>query len=161
MKPAKKTNAARLLDSLHISYEVITYEVDEDDLSAEHVAETCGMPLEQTFKTLVVRGDKSGVFVACIPGGKELDLKAIAQISGNKKVDLVPLKEILGLTGYIRGGCSPLAMKKSYTTLIDDSALNFPVIMVSAGQRGIQLVIAPGDLAKAAAATFAPVCHSA
>jgi len=161
MKPAKKTNAARLLDSLHIAYEVMTYEVDENDLSAEHVAETTGVPLEQTFKTLVVRGDKTGVLVACIPGGDALDLKTVAQISGNKKVDLVPLKEVLGLTGYIRGGCSPLAMKKAYPTYIDDSALNFPVIMVSAGQRGIQLLLAPKDLAKAASATLATLCHRA
>jgi len=161
MKPVKKTNAARILDSLQIPYTVQTYAVDENDLSAEHVAAATGVPLAQTFKTLVAKGDKSGVLVACIPGGNELDLKAIAQISGNKKVDLVPLKDVLGLTGYIRGGCSPLGMKKVYPTYLDISALNFSEIMVSAGQRGIQLRLAPQDLVKAAAAALAPICHPA
>lgn len=156
---AKKTNAARILDGLHIPYEILTYEVDENDLSAEHVAASTGQSLEQTFKTLVARGDKTGILVTCIPGGKELNLKAIAQYSGNKKVDLVPLKEVLGLTGYIRGGCSPLGMKKTYPTFLDVAAMEYTSIMVSAGQRGYQLVLTPENLVAATKATVCPICH--
>jgi len=148
-KNIKKTNAARILDRLNIPYEILTYEVDENDLSAEHVASVTGQPLEQTFKTLVAKGDKTGVLVACIPGGASLDLKKLAAVSENKKVDLVPLKDVLGLTGYLRGGCSPLGMKKLYPTFLDDSALQYSSIMVSAGLRGCQLVLSPQDLIKA------------
>ena len=154
---AKKTNAARLLDSLGVSYELIEYPVDERDLSARHVAEVTGRPIEQIFKTLVARGDRQGVLVACIPGGAELNLKALAQESGTKKVELVPLKDVLGLTGYIRGGCSPLGMKKHYPTFIDASALQFDKIIVSAGQRGLQLVLSPQALAEAVSGRFCPI----
>ncbi|MEA4891419.1 MAG: Cys-tRNA(Pro) deacylase [Peptococcaceae bacterium] len=154
---AKKTNAARLLDSPSVPYELIEYQADENDLSARHVAEATGQPLERIFKTLVAKGDKHGILVACIPGGRELDLKALAQESGNKKVELVPMKDILGLTGYIRGGCSPLAMKKSYPTYIDASAQSFDRIIVSAGQRGLQLVLSPQALASAAGGRFCAV----
>jgi len=145
----KKTNAARVLDRLKIPYEILEYEVDEHDLSAENVARKIGKPLEQIFKTLVLRGDKTGILIACIPGGVELNLKAIASISGNKKVALIHLKEIKSLTGYIRGGVSPLGMKKRYPTYIDESAFQFPYILVSAGVRGLQLKINPNDLLKA------------
>jgi len=150
----KKTNAARLLDSLKIPYELLEYTVDEEDLSAEHVAAELQLPIEQVFKTIVLRGDKTGVFVCCIPGCGELNLKGVARLTGNKKVDLVPMKEILGLTGYIRGGCSPLAMKKNYPTYLDASALDFEFIVVSAGVRGAQLKLSPQDLAVASKASI-------
>lgn len=143
-----KTNAARLLDKLKISYELREYEVDETDLGAENAAKKIGMPLKQVFKTLVVQGDKKGVMVACIPGGDELNLKKLAVISGNKKVEMVSLKEIQKLTGYIRGGVSPIGMKKNYPTYIDESALQFSQIMISAGVRGCQIIINPSDLIK-------------
>ncbi|HBN95032.1 MAG TPA: Cys-tRNA(Pro) deacylase [Firmicutes bacterium] len=142
----KKTNAARLLDSLGIAYELLQYQVDEEDLSADRVALELNLPTEQVFKTMVLRGDKSGEFVCCIPGSGELNLKGVARLTGNKKVDLVPMKEILGLTGYVRGGCSPLAMKKQYPTFLDARALNFDFIVISAGVRGAQLKLAPQDL---------------
>lgn len=145
----KKTNAARLLDQLHIEYKLIEYEVDELDLSAESVARKVNLPPNQVFKTLVARGDKTGVLLACIPGDTELDLKAIARASGNKKVELVPLKEVLPLTGYIRGGVSPIGTKKFYPIYIDVSAFQFPFISISAGARGYQFFISPEDLRKA------------
>lgn len=151
----KKTNAARLLDGLNIPYELCAYEVDEADLSAETVAAKIGLPPEQVFKTLVARGDKTGVVMACIPAGTELDLKALAAASGNKKVEMVQLKEVQPLTGYLRGGVSPLGAKKSYPVYLDDSARQFPMISVSAGIRGGQLFLAPGDLMKAAGAVSA------
>ncbi len=158
-KNTKKTNAARLLDSLAIPYTLQAYEVDEEDLSAIHVAETLGLPAEQIYKTLVARGDKTGVLICCIPGPAELDLKALAQASGNKKVDLVPLKELLALTGYIRGGCSPLGMKKVYPAYIDEAVLRQQEIIVSAGQRGLQLKIAAADLVTVLKAKVCPLCH--
>src|SRR4030067_1616363 len=121
----KKTNAARYLDSLKIDYKLVEYEVDESDLSAESVAKKVGLPPEQVFKTLVARGDKAGVLMACIPGNAELDLKAMATTSGNKKVDMVPMKEIQQLTGYIRGGVSPIGTKKTYPIFLDESAMTF------------------------------------
>jgi len=145
----KKTNAARFLDSLHINYKLIEYEVDESDLSAESVAKKVGLPPEQVFKTLVARGDKTGVLMACIPGNSELDLKAMATASGNKKVDMVHVKEIQQLTGYIRGGVSPIGPKKHYPIFLDESAMKFPFISISAGARGSQLLVSPGDLVKA------------
>ena len=145
----KKTNASRILDKLKIPYEIIEYEVDEQDLSAENAAQKMGQPLKQVFKTLIIRGDKTGILVACIPGGAELNLKALASISGNKKIAMVHLKEIKSLTGYIRGGVSPLAMKKNYTTYIDESAFQFPFIIFSAGVRGLQLKVDPNSLLKA------------
>jgi Cys-tRNA(Pro)/Cys-tRNA(Cys) deacylase len=145
----KKTNAARVLDGLKMDYKLCEYEIDESDLSAESVARKMGLPPEQVFKTLVARGDKTGVLVACIPGNSELDLKAMATISGNKKVDMVPMKEIQQLTGYIRGGVSPIGIKKHYPIFLDESAMKFPFISISAGARGSQIFISPGDLIKA------------
>ena len=143
-----KTNAARLLEQAGVRYELREYAVDEDDLSALHVAEAIGMAAEQVFKTLVVRGDRSGVLLACIPGNAELDLRALAAASGNKKVELVPVKEVLGLTGYIRGGVSPVGTKKPYPVYLDETAELWDVISVSAGARGSQMLVAPGDLAR-------------
>jgi Cys-tRNA(Pro)/Cys-tRNA(Cys) deacylase len=143
-----KTNAARMLDAAGINYELREYEVDESDLSAPHVAASVGLPPEQVFKTLVMRGDRNGVLLACIPGNAELDLKALAAASADKKVELVPLKEVLGLTGYIRGGVSPLGARKVYPLYLDETADLWDVIAVSAGVRGCQMLVAPGDLAR-------------
>ncbi len=144
----KKTNAARYLDDLRINYKLLEYEIDESDLSAETVARKVGLPPEQVFKTLVARGDKNGVLMACIPGNAELDLKAIAEVSGNKKVEMVHVKEIQQLTGYIRGGVSPIGTKKRYPIFLDESATRFPFISISPGARGSQILISPGDLIK-------------
>jgi len=152
MKKIKKTNAARILDELHISYELKTYPVDEDHLDAVHVAKEVGMPPEQVFKTLCVRGDKTGVVFAVIPGNGELDLKALARVSGNKRCELVHLKEVLPLTGYIRGGCSPLGAKKNYPVFMDESCQLFDRIAISAGMRGMQILAAPEDLVRATGA---------
>lgn len=143
-----KTNAARILDTMDISYELVSYKVDESDLSAIAVAQKLGQNIEQVFKTLVLKGDKTGVFVCVIPGAEELDLKKAAYVSGNKNAAMVQMKDILGLTGYIRGGCSPLGMKKNYPGFIDESCILFQFIFVSAGIRGLQLKIAPDDLIK-------------
>ena len=143
-----KTNAARLLDKAKIAYELIPYEVDENDLSAIHVADSLGENIEQVFKTLVLHGDKNGHFVCVIPGEHEVDLKLAAKASGNKKFDLIPMKELLPLTGYIRGGCTPIGMKKPFPTYIHESCLNYPYIYISAGQRGLQLKLDPNDLIK-------------
>ena len=156
-KKETKTNAARILDTLGISYELKTYEVDENDLSAVHVAESVGMPIEMVYKTLVCRGDKNGVLMAVIPGGGELDLKALAAASGNKRVEMVHLKEVFGLTGYIRGGCSPLGAKKDYPVYLDASAEAQEVIAISAGKRGEQIILKPADLVQAAKATVVTV----
>lgn len=145
----KKTNASRILDKLKIPFEILEYEVDEQDLSAENTAKKMSQPLRQVFKTLVIRGDRTGILVACIPGGAELNLKSLASISGNKKVEMIHLKEIKLLTGYIRGGVSPLAMKKNFPTYIDESAFQFPFIIFCAGVRGLQLKVDPDDLLKA------------
>jgi len=145
-KPPAKTNAVRILEQAGIPYELREYVVDEDDLSAPHVAEAIGMPAEQVFKTLVARGDRSGVVVACIPADTELDLKSLAAASGNKKVELVAVKEVLGLTGYIRGGVSPVGMRKSYPFFLDETAILWDVISVSAGVRGCQILVAPDAL---------------
>ena len=143
-----KTNVARLLDKAKVKYELIPYEVDENDLSAIHVAESLGEDIELVFKTLVLHGDKSGYFVCVIPGEHELNLKMAAKVSGNKKCDLIPMKDLLPLTGYIRGGCSPLGMKKRFPTFIHESCLEFPYIYVSAGVRGLQIKLAAQDLIK-------------
>lgn len=143
-----KTNAARLLDKAKIPYELISYEVDENDLSAIHVAASLGENIEQVFKTLVLHGDKTGYFVCVIPGEHEVDLKLAAKASGNKKCDLIPMKELLPLTGYIRGGCTPIGMKKAFPTYIHESCLDYPYIYISAGQRGLQLKLDPKDLVK-------------
>ena len=142
----KKTNAARILDRLKISYELIEYEVDESDLSAVHVAATAGIQIDQVYKTLVLEGDKTGHFVCIVQGGDEIDLKKAALASSNKKVAMIPMKDIEPLTGYIRGGCSPLGMKKNFPVYIDTSAFEQPVIFISAGIRGMQIKLAPADL---------------
>ena len=147
-----KTNVARLLDKAKVPYELIPYEVDENDLSAVHVAASLGEDIEQVFKTLVLRGDKTGHFVCVIPGEHEVDLKMAAKASGNKKCEMLPLKELLPTTGYIRGGCSPIGMKKHFPTYIHDTCLSFPDIYVSAGVRGLQIKLAPQDLIREARA---------
>ena len=157
MKHNKKTNAARKLDELKIDYKLIEYAVDEEHLDAVHVAQEVGMPAAQVFKTLCVRGDKNGVMFAVIPGDAELDLKALAKVIGNKRAELVALKEVLPLTGYIRGGCSPLGAKKNYPVYMDVTSNNWPEIAISAGQRGMQIVAAPADLQRATNATVAPL----
>jgi len=144
----KKTNAVRHLDDLKIDYKLVEYEIDESDLSAESVARKVGLLPEQVFKTLVARGDKTGVLMACIAGNAELDLKALAEVSGNKKVEMVHVKEIQQLTGYIRGGVSPIGAKKRYPIFLDESAMRFPFVSISAGARGSQIFISPGDLIK-------------
>lgn len=142
----KKTNAARLLDKIRINYEMVEYQVDEDDLSAIRVAAILDQNVEQVFKTLVLRGNAKGIFVAVIPGDAEVNLKKAAKISGNKNAEMVQMKELFDLTGYIRGACSPLGMKKFYPVFIHESCLNFGFIFVSAGKRGIQLKLNPNDL---------------
>lgn len=154
-KEIKKTNVVRLLEHGNIRYELVAYEVDESDLSASHVAESLGEDVEQVFKTIVLHGDKSGYFVCVVPGGSEIDLKKAANVSGNKKCSPLPLKELLPTTGYIRGGCSPIGMKKQFPTYINASACNFDEIYVSAGVRGMQIKISPHDLANASKASFA------
>lgn len=141
-----KTNAARLLDKAKISYELIPYTVDPDNLAAEHVAEELGEDINCVFKTLVLHGERSGYFVCVIPGNMEVDLKKAAKAAGAKKAEMIPMKELLPLTGYIRGGCSPIGMKKPFPTFFHSTVLDFPVIYVSAGQRGLQIKISPSDL---------------
>ncbi len=142
----EKTNVARLLDRAKISYELIPYTVDEDNLAATHVAEELGEDIATVFKTLILRGDRTGHFVCVIPGDKEVDLKAAARVSGNKKCDLIPMKELLPTTGYIRGGCSPIGMKKPFPTFLHSTALDHEYIYISAGVRGLQIKIAPMSL---------------
>ncbi|MCM1501545.1 MAG: Cys-tRNA(Pro) deacylase [Bacteroidales bacterium] len=142
----EKTNVARLLDKAGIAYTLVPYVVDENDLAAGHIAEQLDEPLEQVFKTLVLKGDRNGYFVCVVPGDSEVDLKAAAKVSGNKKCDLIPMKELLPLTGYIRGGCSPVGMKKPFPVFFHSTALDFDYIYVSAGVRGLQLKIAPKPL---------------
>lgn len=153
----KKTNASRILDNMKIKYRLLEYEVDENKLDAVHVAESVGMPCSQVFKTLCVRGDRTGIIFACIPGDHELDLKALARESGNKRAELVPLKEVLPLTGYIRGGVSPLGAKKAYPVFLDETANGWVEISISAGQRGLQIIISPPDLKNATRARIAPL----
>ena len=151
----KKTNASRILDNMKINYRLLEYEVDENNLDAVHVANSVGMPCSQVFKTLCVLGDKTGVIFACIPGDHELDLKALAKISGNKRAELVTLKDVLPLTGYIRGGVSPLGAKKAYPVFLDATASNWTEISISAGQRGLQIILAPAALQSATKAKIA------
>lgn len=153
----QKTNAARLLDAAGIKYELMPYEYSEDDLSAGKVAASLGEDIDRVFKTLVLRGDRNGVFVCVIPGEFEVDLKVAASISGNKSCEMVHVKELLGLTGYIRGGCSPIGMKKAYPTFIHESALLYDYIYVSAGVRGLQLKISPEDLFRYTGASVYPI----
>ncbi len=155
-----KTNAVRLLDDAKVEYCLVDYEVDEADLSAETVAHKIGLPEEQVLKTLAVRGDKSAVLLALIAAGAELDLKALASASGNKSCELLPLKEVLPVTGYIRGGVSPLGTKKRFAVYLDETALTFEVISVSAGVRGTQILLAPGDLMRMTQATLANLSKS-
>jgi Cys-tRNA(Pro)/Cys-tRNA(Cys) deacylase len=152
-----KTNAARLLDSLGIAYEVREYEVDLDDLTAPTVAAKVGLPPEQVFKTLVARGDKHGVCFALVPGDQQLDLKGLAQLTGDKKIETVALKEVQPLTGYIRGGVTALAAKKSYPVFADETIELFDVISISSGMRGAQIIIAPADYLRATGATLGPI----
>ena len=142
----KKTNAIRLLDQHKIAYELIEYQVDETDLSASTVANKLGQNVQQVFKTLVLRGDKTGVFVCVVPGNTAVNLKKAAKISGNKKAEMILMKELLPLTGYIRGGCTPIGMKKPYPNFIHKSCLLHNFIYISAGQRGMQIKIAPSNL---------------
>lgn len=142
----QKTNVARLMDKAKVSYELIPYEVDEHDLAAQHVADSLGEDIRQVFKTIVLHGDKTGHIVCVVPGNSEVNLKKAAKVSGNKKVEPLPLKELLPTTGYIRGGCSPIGMKKHFPTYFHASALDYDHIYVSAGQRGLQIKLAPADL---------------
>ena len=148
-----KTNVMRLLDAAGVHYRTAEYEYDESDLSGRHAAEQLDLPAEQVFKTLVARGDKTGPVVFCIPVLDELDLRRAAAVSGNKKVELIPLKELLPLTGYLRGGCSPIGMKKKFPTYIDETCILFDEIAVSAGARGKQIILSPDDLISYTAAT--------
>ena len=147
-KKIEKTNAARLLDKAGIKYNLIPYEFDENDLAAQHVADSLGQEIARVFKTLVLHGDKTGHIVCVIPGNGEVDLKALAKVSGNKKVEMIAMKDLLSVTGYIRGGCSPVGMKKRFPTYFHSTALSFETIYVSAGVRGLQVEIAPEDLIK-------------
>lgn len=156
-KKIEKTNAARLLDRAKIAYELIPYTVDEDNLAATHVAEELGEDIATVFKTLILRGDRNGHFVCVIPGDKEVDLKAAARVSGNKKADLIPMKELLPTTGYIRGGCSPIGLKKPFPTIFHSSVLEHDKIYVSAGVRGLQIAIAPNDIITFVGATVADI----
>ncbi len=149
MKPAQKTNAARLLDGMGIHYELREYEVDPDDLAAETVAAKIGLPPEQVFKTLVARGDRNGVCMAVIPGDRELNLKALAAAAGERKIQLVPVKELQTLTGYIRGGVTAFAAKHDFPVYVDETIELFDVVSISAGVRGLQILIAPADYLRA------------
>ncbi|MDR0616835.1 MAG: Cys-tRNA(Pro) deacylase [Synergistaceae bacterium] len=153
----KKTNAARHLDELGISYELVSFEADEDDLSAETAALSVGMPNDQVYKTLVARGDRTGIMEACLPAGTELDLKALAAASGNKSASLVQLKELQPLTGYIRGGCSPIGGKKAYPVYMHEGAARHRKIAINAGARGLMFVMSTDDLLRATGAKLAAI----
>jgi Cys-tRNA(Pro)/Cys-tRNA(Cys) deacylase len=155
-----KTNAARLLDQKHIAYELREYTIDPEDLTAETVAAKIGLPSEQVFKTLVARGDRNRICMAVIPGDSEVDLKAWAEASGDRKIQLIHVKELQPLTGYIRGGVTALASKKNYPVYADETIELFDVISVSAGVRGMQILLAPADYLRAAGATVASLAHS-
>ncbi|HET9695758.1 MAG TPA: Cys-tRNA(Pro) deacylase [Terriglobales bacterium] len=156
-KKTPKTNAARQLDNLGIQYELREYEVDPDHLEAELVADKIGMPYEKVFKTLLVRGDVSGLCMAVIAANAEVDFKALADATGDRKIHMVPLKEVQPLTGYIRGGVTALACKKPYPVYIDSSAEQQDVISVSAGVRGMQILLKPADYVRAVSAKYAPI----
>ena len=159
MASQKKTNAARILDGLSIQYELLEYHLDETDFSAEAAAKCVNLPPEQVFKTLVVRGDKTGVLMVCLPATSELSPKKLAAASGNKQVEMVPLKEIQPLTGYIRGGCSPIGTKKKYPVYIDQSSKNFDRIAVNAGHQGVLFMIDTKDLLAATGGTLADLAR--
>lgn len=152
-----KTNAARLLDKAKINYDIVPYEVDENDLAATHVAAQLGEDISQVFKTLVLKGDKNGHFVCVIPGNQEVDLKKAAKISGNKSVALIPMKELLPTIGYIRGGCSPIGLKKPFPIYIHQTSINYEYIYISAGQRGLQLKLNANDLIRMVNATIGDI----
>jgi Cys-tRNA(Pro)/Cys-tRNA(Cys) deacylase len=154
-----KTNAARLLDQLGIRYELREYEVDPNDLAAETVAAKIGLPSEQVFKTLVARGDRNGICIAVIPGNAELDLKALAVASGDRKLQLIPVKELQSLTGYIRGGVTALAGKRDYPVFADETMELFDTISISAGVRGLQILLAPADYLRATNGKVASLAH--
>lgn len=156
-KKIEKTNAARLLDKAGVPYKLIPYEFDENDLAAQHVADSLGQDIARVFKTLVLHGDRTGHVVCVVPGNAEVDLKALAKASGNKKVEMIPMKDLLSVTGYIRGGCSPVGMKKRFPTYFHTTALDYETIYVSAGVRGLQIEIAPADLIGFVGATVASV----
>ncbi|MBE6208921.1 MAG: Cys-tRNA(Pro) deacylase [Rikenellaceae bacterium] len=158
MAKISKTNAARLLDAARVKYTLVPYVVDENNLAADHVAEQLGEPIEQVFKTLVLRGDRTGIFVCVVPGDCEVNLKMAAKVSGNKSAEMIHVKELLATTGYIRGGCSPIGMKKPFPTYIHSTCSNFDYIYVSAGVRGLQICIAPQDLIDVAKATVVELC---
>lgn len=154
-----KTNVARFLQKKGVKFDLIPYEVDENDLGAEHVAESLSENVEQVFKTIVLHGDKSGYIVGVLPGNHEIDLKKLAKVSGNKKCEPLPLKELLPTTGYIRGGCSPIGMKKKFQTYIHTTVNSFPYVFVSAGVRGVQLKISPVDLIEQTEAVVADIVY--
>ena len=160
MKTAQKTNAARLLDRMGINYELREYEVDPDDLAAETVAAKIGLPPEQVFKTLVARGDRNGVCLAVIPGDRELNLKALAAVAGERRIQLVPVKELQTLTGYIRGGVTALAAKRDFPVYVDETVELFDVVSISAGVRGLQILISPGDYLRAIKGTIAALAQA-
>ena len=151
-----KTNVMRLLDAANISYESKEYEVDEKDLSGSHAADMMGADHDTIFKTLVLKGEKTGYLVCCIPVDEELDLKKVAKAAHDKKVEMIPMKDLLPLTGYIRGGCSPIGMKKKFPLYIEETAILFEKIAVSAGQRGVQILLSPNDLCAYTEGSFAP-----
>jgi Cys-tRNA(Pro)/Cys-tRNA(Cys) deacylase len=155
-----KTNAVRLLERLNVPFELREYEVDPTDLAAETVARKIGLPPEQVFKTLVARGDKNGVCLAVVPGDCQLNLKALARATGNKKIDTVPLKDVEPLTGYVRGGVTALACKKDYPVFLDETAQLWDIISISAGMRGLQILLAPDDYLRATKATIASIAQS-
>ena len=156
-KKTDKTNAARLLDKAGLKYNLIPYEYDENDLAAQHVADSLGQDIARVFKTLVLHGDRTGYIVCVVPGDMEVELKALAKVSGNKKVEMIPMKDLLNVTGYIRGGCSPIGMKKRFPTYFHVTANNYETIYVSAGVRGLQIEISPSDLIGFVQATVADV----
>lgn len=157
MSKTVKTNAARMMDSAGVPYELVPYEVDESDLSAVHVADSLGEDVKQVFKTLVLRGDRTGIFVCVIPGDMEVDLKKAAKVSGNKSAAMIAVKELLPLTGYIRGGCSPVGMKKRYPVFLHSTAADYGFVYVSAGVRGLQMKLAPADLVAVTGAQLADI----
>ena len=154
-RPPEKTNALRRLEAAGIAFELREYPVDEADLSATHAAELAGLDPDLVFKTIVLRGERGGPFVCVIPGPYEIDLKKAAKAAGDKAADPLPLKELEALTGYVRGGCSPIGLKKPLPIFIDETALALETVSVSAGRRGLQMLLAPLDLARAAGASFA------
>lgn len=156
-KKTEKTNAARLLDKAGLKYNLIPYEYDENDLAAQHVADSLCQDIARVFKTLLLHGDRTGYIVCVVPGDMEVELKALAKVSGNKKVEMIPMKDLLNVTGYIRGGCSPIGMKKRFPTYFHVTANNYETIYVSAGVRGLQIEISPSDLIGFVQATVADV----